>query len=60
METEHDLKTTVGVFGYFAEHTGILKPIEQEFDRILQENEDLKTRLVLAEQALLDLYTGGA
>ena len=30
---KHDLTTAQGVFGYFAEHTEILRPVQQEFER---------------------------
>lgn len=53
--SKHDLTTVEGVFGYFAEHTQIFKPIEEEFKRLQQENSELKQKNEMLEQAVLEL-----
>lgn len=55
INTKHDLTTAAGVFGYFAEHTQIFKPIEAEFQRLQQENSELKQKNEMLEQAVLEL-----
>lgn len=67
---KHDLTTAQGVFGYFAEHTEILKPIQDEFlqkdikiAELKAENLALKTDQVATLEAIAEIYEvmlGGA
>lgn len=60
---KHDLTTAQGVFGYFAEHTEILKPIEEEFNLkdekialLEEENILLKADQISTLEAIAEMY----
>lgn len=52
---KHDLTTAQGVFGYFAEHTEILKPIEVEFKEKDEKIATLKAENEMQGNIIADL-----